>query len=239
MSSSLCVPSVGGLCISTDLSRMGSYTVALLGDERVGKTSIMRRMSGARCPEEYVPTVDENITQNFTLGDTEVEVTFMDTSGSSDFPAMRQLAIEKAQVVLIVFSVDDRHSYERVKQYRDEVLAIKNDDQTPIVVIANKMDLPSHTVDAKAADFYTCFESNYGFVAMSAKSDRSVRKLFNEILKKVQIPGLPNLEKVENNMNATGGKKPVAKTSSLPIVRGGSFKRSHKKVERKVSCHLQ
>ena len=65
----------------------------------------------------------------FFCSDTEVEVTFMDTSGSSDFPAMRQLAIEKAQVVLIVFSVDDRHSYERVKQYRDEVLAIKNDDQ--------------------------------------------------------------------------------------------------------------
>ena len=91
MSSSLCVPSVGGLCISTDLSRIGSYTVALLGDERVGKTSIMRRMSGARCPEEYVPTVDENITQNFTLGGKKF-ISFEQTSRDSSrhFPEPSQ-----------------------------------------------------------------------------------------------------------------------------------------------------
>ena len=52
----------------------------------------------------------------------------MDTSGSSEFPAMRSLAIEKAQVVLIVFSVDDRQSYERVTQYRDEVIELKTDE---------------------------------------------------------------------------------------------------------------
>ena len=53
-------------------------------------------------------------------------------------------------------------------------------------MIANKMDVAHHEVDSKEADlFYTCFESNNGFVAMSAKTDASVRPLFNEILKKV------------------------------------------------------
>ena len=104
------------------------------------------------------------------------------------------------------------------------------------MVIANKVDLPEHAVDPKEADFYTCFESNHGFVAMSAKCDTSVRQLFNEILRKAQIPEIPNLEKFDHSAPM---KKAVTKTTSLPLIRGGSFKRSHKKVERKVSCHLQ
>ena len=106
--------------------------------------------------------------------------------------------------------------------------------QIPIIVIANKTDLEDPMVDPKEADFYLCFERHYGFVAMSAKCDPKVRPLFNEILKKVRIPSLPNLEKVDEEYP----KKTVTKTSSLPLIRAGSFKR-HKKVERRVSCHLQ
>ena len=71
----------------------------------------------------------------------------MDTSGSSEFPAMRSLAIEKAQVVLIVFSVDDRQSYERVTQYRDEVIELKTDE------VRKKMGLFQQSLQQKRRPF--------------------------------------------------------------------------------------
>ena len=81
----------------------------------------------------------------FTEANQTLTVELLDTSGYESFPAMRELAIRQAQAFILVSAVDEEESFEHVKKLREEILRIKTSqtaEKPPIVVVANKVDLP-------------------------------------------------------------------------------------------------
>lgn len=73
-------------------------------------------------------------------------IELLDTSDYQNFPAMRDLAIRQGHAFILVCSVDMEDSFEQVKNLRHEILRIKQSQnpaaRIPIVVVANKTDLP-------------------------------------------------------------------------------------------------
>lgn len=78
-----------------------------------------------------------------SLGYTKLSIiySFINFSGSFEFPAMRALSISSADAFVLVYSVVDPDTFEEARVIRDQILEIKGGAQVPIVIVGNKTDL--------------------------------------------------------------------------------------------------
>ncbi|XP_032232681.1 GTP-binding protein Di-Ras2 [Nematostella vectensis] len=115
-------------------------TIAVLGEGRVGKSSLIRGFCGEGFQEEYVPTIEEFVSKHLLYNDRTYQLDIIDTCGSENFPAIRRVDIAKADAIILVYSIDNPRSFEQLQQYREEIIAEKG-NSVPVLVVANKSDL--------------------------------------------------------------------------------------------------
>lgn len=96
--------------------------IVFMGDAKVGKSSIIKRFLYNEFAVKYKRTVEEFYVADFKLSNgASLTLEMVDTTGSYDFPAMRDLAISKADAFVLVYSVGDVASWERIEELRTQV----------------------------------------------------------------------------------------------------------------------
>jgi len=121
-----------------------SVKMVMVGDERVGKTNIALSYLSSACPGEYVSTIFDNYTAEF-INTTEgkiIDVSFWDTAGNEDFSRLRPLVHPQTDVFLLVFSLVDPNSFEKIRTYYFPEVA-HHCPNTPIILIGTKSNLVS------------------------------------------------------------------------------------------------
>jgi GTPase SAR1 family protein len=78
-----------------------------------------------------------------SLVDRRIILEILDTAGSDEFPVMRRIAIAHGDAFLILYAVNDAHSFDIARQMHQLILEIKGDaaNAIPMVIVANKCDL--------------------------------------------------------------------------------------------------
>uniref|UniRef100_A0A8C5Q2D6 Uncharacterized protein n=1 Tax=Leptobrachium leishanense TaxID=445787 RepID=A0A8C5Q2D6_9ANUR len=130
-----------------------------------------------------------------------IEIT--DTSGSYSFPAMRKLRIQQGDAFALVFSLNDPTTFQEVESLREEILRVKGEPDVPIVVVGNQTDLfpgleaSSGQLMALQAAATAELEWECGYLETSAKDSHKVQEVFEELLRRVNLPCLlsPALER--------------------------------------------
>ena len=125
-------------------------TVAIFGDSGVGKTSLVNRFLGIKFNPEHVPTVEDFHVKHVAFKNKTCKLQIIDTSGTYEFPAMRRVDMEKADALVLVYSMDRPDSFTRLERYLDEMRESNHDAATedcnkPVVVVSNKTDLSNLT----------------------------------------------------------------------------------------------
>lgn len=180
--------------------------VVLVGESGVGKTSIISQFinqdfqqhqestSGAKFSTKAIQYEDINKELKFEI---------WDTAGQEKFRSLTKLFYKDASVVVFVYDITRRESFEELKKYW--VGQIKENSSSNIVmaVAANKSDLyENEKVDEKEGKAFA--ESiNAKFTLTSATNESSVNTLFIEIgLKYYQIiSGLTQEEWEQKELN--------------------------------------
>ena len=155
--------------------------VAVLGSSRCGKTSVVKRFLSNSYSDKYNPTLMDVFEEHFVLEQNNVGVEYriFDVSGSDDFPAMKQLAVDSADTFVIVYAVDDRKSFEDAKKVKMEIMKIKGDVNGSILLVANKCDVDDNRrVVSSEEGKILSIEWDCLFVECSAKSAENIESLF-------------------------------------------------------------
>lgn len=161
--------------------RSNHHRLVVLGGPRVGKSAIIHRFLHDRFLHDYSATVEEFHRGDYDIGGgTSISLDILDTGGSFEFPAMRRLAIDSGDAFLLVYSVDDKESFELVRKLRDDVLAARK-TPPPIVVVGNKTDL-TRQVHSEMVEPIVCIDWEHGFVECSARDNQNVARVFQELL---------------------------------------------------------
>ena len=156
------------------------FKVTLLGAGGVGKSALtLRIISGVFTPT-YNPTIEDYYRHDTNIdgvGPCIVEI--LDTAGTEQFASMRQLYITNGQAFALVYAVDDRASFEEVKEIYQQITETKSPQKLSVVLIGNKCDLDDRreveTWEAEEAAKEMC---NAPFLETSAKEGTHVFKFF-------------------------------------------------------------
>lgn len=152
--------------------------VVVLGAAAVGKTTLIHQALNKCFLEAYKETVEDTF---FCKGDGFLlEIT--DTSGSYNFPEMTKIAIMSGDVFLLVFSVTDSASFDRVVQLRKQIIEMRGENAL-IVVCGNKADLPDREVDFPMADSIISIDWECRYHDVSAMNNEKCCDVFDDILR--------------------------------------------------------
>ncbi|CDW82186.1 ras family gtpase [Stylonychia lemnae] len=183
--------------------------VVVLGEARVGKTSLTYRFSSGTFNEHQPSTVDATcIEKSINVNGNIVKLVIWDTAGQERYNALNQVYYRGAEGAVVVYDATDLDSFKKMNQW---VTELKNylPAEIPIMIAGNKSDLYNNiAIQQEEAKKYAKSQ-NSQFVATSAKTGTGVQELFTTLASRIiqnQLSGHSNVE-VPNKIGGRGALK--------------------------------
>ncbi len=165
----------------------------LIGDGKVGKTSIRRNYLGEEFIEGHLATIGVDLaTKKVLFNDEVVKFILWDLAGQPSFENVRGNYYHGCQGIILVYAVDDRTSFDNASKWLVE--AYKNmGPLPPTVIVGNKIDLrvgnnsDDFVTTEEGIEFTKMFIDKLGvpafFIETSAKTGENIEKTFDELLR--------------------------------------------------------
>ncbi|XP_039366101.1 ras-like protein isoform X1 [Mauremys reevesii] len=148
---------------------MTEYKLVVVGAGGVGKSALTIQLIQNHFVDEYDPTIEDSYRKQVVIDGETCLLDILDTAGQEEYSAMRDQYMRTGEGFLCVFAINNAKSFEDVHHYREQISRVKDSDDVPMVLVGNKCDLPSRTVDTKQAQELA---KSYGipFIETSAKT---------------------------------------------------------------------
>ncbi|KAJ1733064.1 GTPase Ryh1 [Coemansia sp. RSA 1939] len=178
---------------------LSKYKLVFLGEQSVGKTSIITRFMYDTFDTTYQATIGiDFLSKTMYLEDRTVRLQLWDTAGQERFRSLIPSYIRDSSVALVIYDITNRESFIQTTKWIEDVRAERG-DEVIIVLVGNKTDLndagrqvSTEEGEKKARDF------NVMFMETSAKAGHNVKILFRNI-----ALALPGVDKGANDANRT------------------------------------
>ena len=121
--------------------RLRKYKLVFIGDQSVGKTSIISRFQFDTFDEHYQTTIGiDFVSKTVPVDDGTVRLQLWDTAGQERFRSLIPSYIRDSHVAVVVFDITNRESFESTSKWIADVRAQRGNDVV-IVLVGNKTDL--------------------------------------------------------------------------------------------------
>ena len=125
---------------SGDLEMNNIIKIAVLGKALVVKTALIYRYLNDQIPTRET-TVEDQYKKKLKINDNEFELDILDTAGQDDYQTMLEDWIEFASYFLLVYSIEDKESFEQVQKNYEKIVNKKGKNFYGVVIVGNKCDL--------------------------------------------------------------------------------------------------
>ena len=120
--------------------------IVLLGDGRVGKTSILNRYINNTFNEKEEMTVNVSYFQkNLEFNGVKYTFCLWDTAGQEKFNALTPIYYRDAKGAILVYDVSLQETFNKVQKWHEELKTFNKD--TVISMAGNKIDLGKIDID--------------------------------------------------------------------------------------------
>lgn len=189
-----------------------SYKIIFLGDQGVGKSSILNRFYQDKFEEDYQATIGLDFhSKNVEINGINARILLYDTAGQEKFKSLIPMYIRDANIIIVVYDISIEDSFIHTDYWVNETKDLKKENAI-FVLVGNKIDLEDkRAVTTKRAEDYSK-EKGFIFYEVSAKTGQGVQelfmaKIFPEMAKKFQIGEMEEDggENQGGNENGEGG----------------------------------
>lgn len=170
---------------------LAKYKLVFLGDQSVGKTSIITRFMYDKFDTTYQATIGiDFLSKTMYLEDRTVRLQLWDTAGQERFRSLIPSYIRDSSVAVVVYDVTNRQSFVNIQRWVEEVRGERGSDVI-IVAVGNKTDLvEKRQVSIEEGDT-RAKELGILFIETSAKAGFNIKALFRKIA--AALPGMESL----------------------------------------------
>ena len=115
--------------------------IIILGQSGVGKTNLINVFIGAEFQEYSETTTVSCIEGKITYQNKSYTYNLWDTAGQEQYRSINKLFLRNAKIILIVYSIDNRNSFNEINYWINSVKENLGDDKYIMALVANKSDL--------------------------------------------------------------------------------------------------
>lgn len=157
------------------------FKIVLLGEGRVGKTSILLRYIRGEYDDRQVSTLQASyLDKKVVIGDTTAQLSVWDTAGQERYHALGPIYYRDADGALLVYDITDAESFNKVKAWVKELKKILGND-IAVAIAGNKIDMEKNrNVNQQEAIEYAASVGAKHFHT-SAKANRGIDEVFNDL----------------------------------------------------------
>eukprot|EP01088_Endostelium_zonatum_P014744 TRINITY_DN3347_c0_g2_i1.p1 TRINITY_DN3347_c0_g2~~TRINITY_DN3347_c0_g2_i1.p1 ORF type:complete len:188 (-),score=46.37 TRINITY_DN3347_c0_g2_i1:116-679(-) len=165
---------------------MLEYKIVVLGSGGVGKSALTVQFVQGIFVEKYDPTIEDSYRKQVEVQGSQVMLEILDTAGTEQFTAMRDLYMKNGQGFVLVYSIIAQSTFNDLPELREQILRVKDMDDVPMVLVGNKCDLADQRVIGKengddlAKSFGSC-----SFLESSAKTKVNVESIFFNLIEQI------------------------------------------------------
>jgi len=153
-----------------------TFKIGVMGPGAVGKSAVTLRFIQNAFVGDYDPTIEDSYRKVVTIDEHACLLEVLDTAGQEDFVALRSTWFTQSEGFIFVYSVASRSSFENLANFYEEYLKIR-EDEPPLVVVANKVDLPDRKVTQEEGQA-TAAKWKAAYFETSAKTGDKVEEVF-------------------------------------------------------------
>ena len=165
------------------------YKITVVGDGRVGKTSLISKYTLGAFDTDYVETIGAQFSKfDKAIDGDSIRLLFWDIAGQGSFDFLRPSFYRDSKAAIIVYSLEENQlgvrSFNSIANWHAEVHQFCGN--IPIVLFANKVDLINEDgIDHSKIQQVVEEQKFLGYYITSAKTGQGVHNAFDTIINKL------------------------------------------------------
>lgn len=192
--------------VSSHLTGLNKYKLVFLGEQAVGKTSIITRFMYDTFDNNYQATIGiDFLSKTLYLEERTVRLQLWDTAGQERFRSLIPSYIRDSSAAVVVYDITNRASFLNTTKWIEDVRTERGNDVI-IALVGNKTDLADRRQVSVEEGEQKAQENDIMFIETSAKAGFNIKALFRRLAG--ALPGLENQQEgsshlVDIQLNAT------------------------------------
>mmetsp|Transcript_8150 Transcript_8150/g.8163 ORF Transcript_8150/g.8163 Transcript_8150/m.8163 type:complete len:230 (-) Transcript_8150:87-776(-) len=175
-----------------NISPLAKYKLVFLGDQGVGKTSIITRFMYDSFDKNYQATIGiDFLSKTMYLEDRTVRLQLWDTAGQERFRSLIPSYIRDSSVAVVVYDITNRASFLNTTKWIEDVRNERGNDVI-IVLVGNKTDLSEKRQVSVEEGEDRSSKEGIMFIESSAKAGFNIKALFRKLAN--ALPGMESAQ---------------------------------------------
>jgi len=173
------------------------YKLVVLGSGGVGKSALTVQFVQGIFVEKYDPTIEDSYRKQIEIDGGQCMLEILDTAGTEQFTAMRDLYMKNGQGFVLVYSIIAQSTFNDLPDLREQILRVKDKDEVPMVLVGNKCDLNDQRVISTEQGTDLSKKFSCAFLEASAKTRVNVEQIFHDLIRQINKLSPPPKAKKE------------------------------------------
>lgn len=186
---------------------IAEYKICVFGSGGVGKSCLTMQFVQGIFMHRYDPTIEDVYKKTVEIDGKQFSLEILDTAGTEEFSAMRDLYVKNGQGFILVYSITSQATFNDLEEFYERILRIKDvghQNLLPLVLVGNKIDLEDERVVGRQAGQELARRWRCTFLEASAKSQANVNEIFFEIVRLINQTTPKNASRADRRQRAPG-----------------------------------
>jgi len=167
------------------------YKLVVLGSGGVGKSALTVQFVQGIFVEKYDPTIEDSYRKQIEIDGTPCMLEILDTAGTEQFTAMRDLYMKNGQGFVLVYSIIAQSTFNDLPDLREQILRVKDKDEVPLILVGNKCDLNDQRVITTDQGQDLAKKFGCAFMEASAKTRLNTDQIFHSLIRQINTLSPP------------------------------------------------
>ena len=158
-----------------------TFKILTIGESGVGKTCVLRRFVENKFLKNHLATIGIDFkTKTLNINNQEIKLKIWDTAGQERFRNITTQYYKGADGIVLVYDVTDESSYEKIRDWMEQILSNTQQEEIGLVLLGNKCDMEPRVVTEdmgkKMAE-----ELKISYYETSALTGQGIKEAFGEL----------------------------------------------------------